>query len=51
MEDLFRAPAVVDFADDGEAISREERFLGARELAGPAASLDDVLKLARFLEE
>ncbi|MGK5729817.1 hypothetical protein [Streptomyces sp. URMC 124] len=50
LADLFRPPAVVDFTDNVE-LSPEERFLDARELAGPAASLDDVLKLARYLAE
>ncbi|MCZ1017730.1 hypothetical protein O1M07_26840 [Streptomyces albulus] len=43
--DLFRP---VDDTDDGEA-TREELFLAARELAGPAAGLDDVLKVAAYL--
>ncbi|MFE0187712.1 hypothetical protein [Streptomyces sp. NPDC058989] len=30
-------------------ITREELFLAARELAGPAAGLDDVLKVAAYL--
>ncbi|WP_338932661.1 hypothetical protein WEB32_29800 [Streptomyces netropsis] len=50
LEDLFRSPVLADFTD-GADVSPGERFLCARELAGPAASLDDVLKLARYLEE
>ncbi|AKA08848.1 hypothetical protein SAZ_26215 [Streptomyces noursei ZPM] len=44
--DLFR-PIDPD-AERGE-ITREELFLAARELAGPAAGLDDVLKVAAYL--
>ncbi|MGW2633792.1 hypothetical protein ACWC2K_31295 [Streptomyces chattanoogensis] len=49
IEDLFRAAPDPQPADPEPRVSREERFLEARELAGPAASLDDVLKLADFL--
>ncbi|MFB7643910.1 hypothetical protein ACFC0S_03060 [Streptomyces sp. NPDC056084] len=56
LEDIYRADL-----EDGThpptlspmvlELSPEERFLEARELAGPAASLDDVLRLAAFLKE
>ncbi|UQA94951.1 hypothetical protein [Streptomyces halobius] len=44
--DLFRP--VEPVTESGEA-TREELFLAARELAGPAAGLDDVLKVAAYL--
>ncbi|MGG7570350.1 hypothetical protein [Streptomyces sirii] len=44
--DLFR-PA--DPGTESRGITREEQFLAARELAGPAANLDDVLKVAAYL--
>ncbi|MEU5301171.1 hypothetical protein ACH4YO_06960 [Streptomyces noursei] len=46
MADLFRS--VEPDTGDGE-FTREELFLAARELAGPAAGLDDVLKVAAYL--
>ncbi|MEU5305984.1 hypothetical protein ACH4YO_19105 [Streptomyces noursei] len=46
MEDLFRP---VEPGTDQEEFTREELFLAARELAGPAAGLDDVLKVAVYL--
>ncbi|MEU7636586.1 hypothetical protein [Streptomyces sp. NPDC039016] len=44
--DLFRP---VDPDTERGEITREELFLAARELAGPAAGLDDVLKVAAYL--
>ncbi|AIA05379.1 hypothetical protein [Streptomyces noursei] len=44
--DLFRP--VEPGTERGE-ITRESLFLAARELAGPAAGLDDVLKVAAYL--
>ncbi|MCZ0993809.1 hypothetical protein O1L44_12805 [Streptomyces noursei] len=46
MADLFRS---VEPDTGDEAFTREELFLAARELAGPAAGLDDVLKVAAYL--
>ncbi|AUG87172.1 hypothetical protein HOS58_gp40 [Streptomyces phage Attoomi] len=52
MRDLFREPDMepVPYALVDEHQDRADAFLAARELAGPAANLDDVLKLAAFLE-
>ncbi|MFI9076082.1 hypothetical protein ACIGW8_06190 [Streptomyces sioyaensis] len=48
--DLFRSaePATAT-ADEEPAPDKETLFLEARELAGRAANLDDVLKLAHYL--
>ncbi|MGW7270785.1 hypothetical protein ACWGH5_09720 [Streptomyces sp. NPDC054864] len=52
VEDLFRGPDTepVPYALVDEHADRADAFLAAREVAGPAASLDDVLKLAAYLE-
>ncbi|MFE9396812.1 hypothetical protein [Streptomyces flavidovirens] len=52
MRDLFQEPDTepVPYALVDEHEDRADAFLAARELAGPAANLDDVLKLAQFLE-
>jgi hypothetical protein len=52
VEDLFREPDAepVPYALVDEHADRADAFLAAREVAGPAANLDDVLKLAQYLE-
>lgn len=52
MEDLFQEPDTepVPYALVDEHEDRADAFLAAREVAGPAASLDDVLTLAAYLE-
>jgi hypothetical protein len=52
IQDLFREPDTepVPYALVDEHADRADAFLAARDLAGPAANLDDVLKLAQYLE-
>ncbi|KIZ17307.1 hypothetical protein [Streptomyces natalensis] len=49
MKDLFRSPDKSVVFTDEMGNERAEAFLAARELAGPAANLDDVLTLADYL--